>query len=49
MKVFEKEECDGNFFSIWMKDRFEQGEVVKVVLVIQEKERNDQQVFNKFC
>lgn len=34
MKVLEKEECDGNSFSIWMKDRLEQGEAVKAVLVI---------------
>lgn len=34
LEILEKEKCDGNSFSICMKDRLEQGEAVMAVLVI---------------
>lgn len=34
LEVLEKEKCDGNSFSICVKDRLEQGEAAKAVLVI---------------
>lgn len=34
MEVLEKEECDGNSFSICVKNRLKQRKAVKAVLVI---------------
>ena len=34
LEVLEKEECDGNSFSIYIKKRLIQGKAVKAVLVI---------------
>lgn len=41
LEILKKEKYSGNSFSICMKDRLEQGEAAKPVLVIQEKERKD--------